>query len=191
MPTDNGASPCPRGTWAFASGSRSGQIHPTPNNGSDVDKDLPKSLRTGAMLLAIAALAACSTPPAKDFSGSWKPVNRFQNAPTEIPLHPAYVFYASPMDETLKTMLTRWARDSGRELSYRIPFDVTLYQPVAGIRTSDIDDAVAQLNTIYAAQGVLIAANPRRIEVGPVGAGAPNASTSTAVASPVAPAAKK
>jgi hypothetical protein len=156
-----------------------------------VDKDLPKSLRTSAMLLAVAALVACSTPPAKDFSGPWKPVNHFQNTPTEIPLHPAYVFYASPMDETLKTMLTRWAKDSGRELSYRIPFDVTLYQPVAGIRTSDIDDAVAQLNTIYAAQGVSIAANLRRIEVGPVGTGTPNGNASAAAASPAAPAAKK
>lgn len=123
------------------------------------------------MLLAIAALAACGTPPAKNFSGPWKPVNRFQNAPTEIPLNPAYVFYASPMDETLKTMLTRWAKDSGRELSYKLPFDVTLYQPVAGIRTTDIDDAMAQLDTIYASQGVSISASLRRIEVGPIAAG--------------------
>lgn len=142
------------------------------------------------MLLAIAALAACGTPPAKNFSGPWKPVNRFQNTPTEIPLNPAYVFYASPMDETLKTMLARWSRDSGRELSYKLPFDVTLYQPVAGIRTTDIDDAMAQLNAIYAAQGVSVSANLRRIEVGPMVAGntgTPGGNAAPAAASSAAP----
>lgn len=132
-----------------------------------MDKDLLKLTRTGTMLLFTAALAGCGTPPAKNFGGPWKPVNHFQSKPTEIPLNPAYVFYASPMDETLKAMLARWAKDSGRELSYRLSFDVTLYQPVAGIRTTDIDDAVAQLNAIYAAQSVFVTANARRIEVGP------------------------
>ncbi|OOG44972.1 hypothetical protein B0E52_06485 [Rhodanobacter sp. C06] len=121
--------------------------------------------RTGATLLVIAALAGCGTPPARNFAGPWKPVNHFQSTPTEIPLNPAYVFYASPMDETLKTMLARWARDSGRELSYQLGFDVTLYQPVSGIRTTDIDDAVARLNSIFAMQGVSVSADARRIEV--------------------------
>lgn len=132
-----------------------------------MDKDFLKLTRTGAMLLAVTALAGCGTPPAKNFAGPWKPVNHFQSTPTEIPLNPAYVFYASPMDETLKTMLTRWARDSGRELSYQLSFDVTLYQPVSGIRTTDIDDAVARLNSIYATQGVLVSATARHIEVRP------------------------
>lgn len=149
-----------------------------------MDKDLLKLPRTGAVLLAIAALAACATPPAKNFSGSWKPVNHFQSTPTEIPLNPAYVFYASPMDETLKTMLARWAKDSGRELSYQLPFDVTLYQPVANIRTTDIDDAVTQLNSIYTAQGVFVTAGPRQIEVGPVVHGGGN--TSPGPATPAA-----
>lgn len=131
-----------------------------------MDKDHLKLTCSGTMLLFIAALAGCGTPPARNFGGPWKPVNHFQSKPTEIPLNPAYVFYASPMDETLKAMLARWAKDSGRELSYRLSFDVTLYQPVAGIRTTDIDDAVAQLNAIYATQGVFVTANARRIEVG-------------------------
>jgi len=130
-----------------------------------VNKAPLKLIRTSVTLLAIAALAGCGTPPAKNFAGPWKPVNHFQSTPTEIPLNPAYVFYASPMDETLKTMLARWARDSGRELSYQLGFDVTLYQPVSGIRTTDIDDAVARLNSIYATQGVSVSANARRIEV--------------------------
>lgn len=130
-----------------------------------MDKDLLKLTRTGATLLVIAALAGCGTPPARNFAGPWKPVNHFQSTPTEIPLNPAYVFYASPMDETLKTMLARWARDSGRELSYQLSFDVTLYQPVSGIRTTDIDDAVARLNSIFAMQGVSVSADARRIEV--------------------------
>lgn len=130
-----------------------------------MDKDFLKLTRKGVALLLVTALAGCGTPPARNFAGSWKPVNHFQSKPTEIPLNPAYVFYAAPTDETLKTMLARWAKDSGRQLSYRLHFDVTLYQPVARIRTTDIDDAVAQLNSIYAAQGVSVTADPRRIDV--------------------------
>lgn len=142
-----------------------------------MNRDPLKLIRTSVTLLAIAALAGCGTPPAKNFAGPWKPVNHFQSTPTEIPLNPAYVFYASPMDETLKTMLARWARDSGRELSYQLGFDVTLYQPVSGIRTTDIDDAVARLNSIYATQGVSVSANARRIEVRSPAAG--NSDTTT------------
>jgi hypothetical protein len=116
-------------------------------------------------MLSFLLLVACGTPAAKNFGGPWKPVNRFQEQPTAIPLKPAYTFYASPLDETLKTMLARWAKDSGRSLSYRIDFDFTLYKPVSHIRTSSIDDAVAQLNSVYAAQNLSVVANDRQILV--------------------------
>lgn len=121
----------------------------------------------GSLIIAIIALAGCGTPPAKNFGGHWKPVNHFRDQPTEIPLTAAYTFYAAPMDETLKTMLTRWASDSGRELSYQLPFDVTLYTPVSGIRTTDLNAAAQQLTTIYAAQGVYVSATDRKILVRP------------------------
>ncbi|WP_426703156.1 hypothetical protein ACPPVV_03760 [Rhodanobacter sp. Col0626] len=121
----------------------------------------------GSLIIATIALAGCGTPAAKNFGGSWKPVNHFREQPTEIPLTAAYTFYAAPMDETLKTMLTRWAGDSGRELSYQLPFDVTLYTPVSSIRTTDLDAAAQQLTTIYAAQGVYVSATDRKILVRP------------------------
>lgn len=124
----------------------------------------------GATVLATLVLAGCGTPAAKDFRGSWTPVNQFRDKPVEIPLDQAYVFYAAPMDETLKTMLDRWARDTGRTLSYRLDFDVTLYRPVADIHTSDVHDAAAQLNKIYGAQDVMVIAHPREILVQRVGA---------------------
>lgn len=128
------------------------------------------------MLLASLALAACGTPPAKDFRGSWKPVNRFQDAPVEIPLDQPYTFYAAPMDETLKSMLGRWAKDTGRTLTYRLGFDVTLYKPVADIHTTNLEDAASRLTRIYGAQGVLVIAHPREIVVqAPVSATAPAA----------------
>lgn len=121
------------------------------------------SIALGTMVLC--ALTACGTPPAKDFSGSWHPINRFQSQPTEIPLQQAYTFYAAPMDQTLKTMLSRWAKDTSRTLKYGLGYDVTLYKPVADIRTTDIDTAVQQLSTIFAAQDVLVTAHPREIVV--------------------------
>jgi hypothetical protein len=138
-------------------------------------------LKVGLIVAAI-ALTGCGTPAAKNFGGKWKPVNHFGQQPTEIPLTAAYTYYAAPLDETLKTMLMRWANDSGRELSYELPFDVTLYTPVAAIRTTDLDTAAQQLTTIYAAQGVYVSATDRKILVRPA------QSTSSAIKAAVTPA---
>lgn len=119
----------------------------------------------GMLALATLLLAACGTPPAKDFGGSWRPVNRYRSAPTEIPLHVQYTYFAAPIDETLKSMLSRWANDTDRTLRYELSYDVTLYKPVAAIRTTDLDAAASQLNDIYAAQGVRVIAQPGEILV--------------------------
>jgi hypothetical protein len=145
-----------------------------------------------SLIIAMIAFTGCGTPPAKNFGGSWKPVNHFQTQPTEIPLKAAYTFYAAPMDETLKTMLTRWADDSGRTLSYQLPFDVTLYTPVSGIRTTDLDVAAQQLTTIYAAQHVNVSATDRKILVLPSSSSSSSATDTeaapavSAIAKPVA-----
>lgn len=128
-----------------------------------------------AVWASAATLAGCGAPAPKDYGGSWAPVNRFQNAPTEIQLSPAYTFYASPMDATLRTMLGRWASDNGLQLSYRIGSDFTLHQPVAKVRTNDIQAALAELSTIYASQGIMIAADGKQIVVQAAGATAPAA----------------
>jgi hypothetical protein len=117
-----------------------------------------------AILLAI-ALAGCATRPAPDFGGRWKPVNRYSEAPSEIPLHQSYVFYPSPMDGTLKNMLTRWAADSNMTLDYQHYSDFTLHQAVSLIHTTSLPDAVTQLNSAYAAQGVVIAREGDKIVV--------------------------
>lgn len=119
----------------------------------------------GVLVLASLALAGCGARPAKDFRGSWKPVNRFQTQPRRIPLDRAYTFYAAPMDETLRSMLTRWAKDTGRTLDYRLDYDVTLYRAAAVIRTTDLVRASEQLNAIFAEQGVHVAGLPREIVV--------------------------
>src|SRR3546814_1962549 len=78
-----------------------------------------------------------------------------------IPLYQTYVFYPSPMDRTLKSMLTRWAKDSKRTLSYLHSSDFTLYRDVAEIRTTDLEDAVSRLNSAYSAEGVTITNDDR------------------------------
>lgn len=93
---------------------------------------------------------------AKDFGGSWKPVNHYDDKTTEIPLAVPYTYYASPMDGTLKTMLTRWSGDTSRKLSYRLRSDFTLPKSTSQIHTSEARDAAAQLSAIYAPQGVAI-----------------------------------
>lgn len=132
-------------------------------------------------MLALAAmfLTACGTPPAKDFGGSWHPVNRYRSTPTEIPLHRQYVFFAAPIDGTLKAMLTRWATDTNRTLHYELSYDVTLYAPVASIRTTDLETAASRLSSIYAAQGVKVVSQPGEIVVQSTNKLSPSAPTAS------------
>lgn len=136
----------------------------------------------GLALIITLALTGCGTPPARDFGGSWKPVNRFQDTPAEIPLSVAYTFYASPMDGTLKTMLTRWADDSGMTLSYRLLSDFTLYKRVSEIHTPDAREAAAELSSIYATQGVSVSVIGREIRVESASAVQPTAADVSAPA---------
>ncbi|HWX65277.1 MAG TPA: hypothetical protein VNZ27_02510 [Rhodanobacter sp.] len=130
-------------------------------------------------MLAVIALAGCVTPAAKDFGGTWKSVNRFQSAPTEIPLTQPYTFFAAPMDGTLKTMLTRWSKDSGMTLSYQLHSDFTLYTPVSGIHTSNVRAAAEQLSSIYVAEGVAVTVDGQKIVVQPASSTAPDATTNS------------
>lgn len=116
-----------------------------------------RPLLTTSLLVALSSLlAACGTPAAKDFGGRWKPVNRFQDTTTEIPLVAPYTYYASPMDGTLKGMLSRWTADTGMKLSYRLRSDFTLYKATSQIHTSELRDAASQLSAMYRAQGVAV-----------------------------------
>lgn len=113
----------------------------------------------------VAALAACGTRPAPDFGGRWKSANRFSETAEAIPLQDAYLYYASPMDGTLKKMLERWAKDSNMQVDYRHPMDYTLYTAVASIRTPSLQEAVSQLNAAYGEQQVSIGVSGDQIVV--------------------------
>jgi hypothetical protein len=117
-----------------------------------------------AVLCAV-ALSSCATRPAPDFGGRWKTVNRFAEETQALPLQDTYLYYASPMDRTLKNMLERWADDSHMTLTYRHPMDYTLYSAVADIRTPSLQEAVSQLNAAYAAQQVSIGVSGNEIVV--------------------------
>ena len=119
-------------------------------------------------------LGGCATPPAPGISGRWRPVNRFDPVPEEIPLTPAYVFYAAPMDRTLRTMLERWALDSKMALHYEHPSDFTLYEPVSRIRSGDLHQAVAALTSLYAAQHVIVSVDDDAIVVRRAGDAGPS-----------------
>lgn len=124
-------------------------------------------LRPQVLIVFCLALAvtACGTRPPPNFKGRWKPVNQYAEAPVAIPLYASYVYAASPMDKTLKGLLTRWAQASKRTLSYLHSSDFTLYQPVKDISTTDLDQAITQLNADYAPYGVAISVDAGQIFV--------------------------
>lgn len=130
------------------------------------------------------AQAGCATSPAPDFKGRWKPANRYATATQAIPLQQPHVFQAAPMDGTLKNMLARWARDSELHLSYQHPSDFTLHAPVAQINTHDLQQAAAQLTSIYAGQHVTVSIDDNQIIVRQAGVAAAQATvpeTATAI----------
>lgn len=128
-------------------------------------------MRNKKWMLAVAALvvtvagAGCASHAPAGPGGRWKPINRFAETTQVIPLAPSYVFYASPMDGTLKAMLARWAKDSGKTLSYRHPNDFTLHLPVAEIRTADLSQALSALTALYASQQISIRLEQQAIVV--------------------------
>jgi Toxin co-regulated pilus biosynthesis protein Q len=126
------------------------------------NSNLCKFLISAAMIVA---LSSCANRPAPDFGGRWKNVNRFSEETQAIPLQDAYLFYASPMDGTLKKMLERWAKDSDMVLTYRHPMDYTLYAAVADIRTPSLQEAVSQINAAYASQQVSVGVSGSEIVV--------------------------
>jgi hypothetical protein len=121
-----------------------------------VNRTLNPTLAIGLVSALAMLLSACGTPPAKDFGGSWKPVNRYDDKTVEIPLAVPYTYYAAPMDGTLKTMLTRWTNDTGMKLAYKLRSDFTLPKSTSAIHTSEARDAASQLSAIYAPQGVAV-----------------------------------
>ena len=113
----------------------------------------------------IVALSSCASRAAPDFGGRWKNINRFSEETQAIPLQDGYLFYASPMDGTLKKMLERWANDSDMVLTYRHPMDYTLYAAVADVRTPSLQEAVSQINAAYASQQFSVAVSGGEIVV--------------------------
>lgn len=153
-----------------------------------VKMDFNKRALWCCLLVAMSLLSACAAPPPKDFGGKWKPVNRFQDTTSEIPLNQAYTFYASPMDETLRTMLRRWTKDSGLQFSYQLQSDYTLYKAVAQIHTTDVYAASQELSSIYAPQGVSVTTDGHEIRVSVASASNPAPASATAPAATPEPA---
>lgn len=118
-----------------------------------------------AIILLFVGLTGCATPPPAQVRGRWKPVNHYGEQPQAIVLRPAYVYYATPVDRTLKGLLERWARDARMTLEYRHDSDFTLYRPVADVHSDDLRSAAAQLATLYAPQQVAISVEGDRLVV--------------------------
>lgn len=131
---------------------------------SRIKSRMAASALAGVSILMVVT-SGCATQSAPDIKGRWVPVNGFSEKTEAIPLRRPYLFYASPTDKTLKTMLSRWSQDSNMTLTYLHPHDFTLHKPVTHIRTGDLQEAVSLLTRIYAEQQVSITASQKEIVV--------------------------
>lgn len=124
--------------------------------------------RFAGMAMAMATLVACAGcagREARDFGGQWTQVNQYAVTAEAIPLVGVYTYQPSPMDGTLRNLLERWARDSGKDLDYRHPFDFTLHEPVREVRSSQLPDALAQLERVFDGHGLVLRLDGNRVLV--------------------------
>ncbi|MDV3468451.1 hypothetical protein RZA67_06850 [Stenotrophomonas sp. C3(2023)] len=122
------------------------------------------AFRSPLICLSALALAGCASH-APDFSGRWKPLNRLPSSTTSIPLHQDYVYQVSPMDGTLKSLLERWARDTGLSLDYGLDRDYSLVSALTGINTTARAAALDELGRVYEAHGVRITTEGQHLRV--------------------------
>lgn len=108
-----------------------------------------------ACSLLVAACAGCAGQDVK-VSGPWQPVNALDATPRPISQAPVVQFIATPVDQTLRSLLARWAREGNWALDFRVASDFSLTQDAASIRAPSIESALATLNGIYAGSGVQI-----------------------------------
>lgn len=102
------------------------------------------------MLLA----TACGTTPAPDFRGGWREVNAIDPEPRAIPLRPVQHFSVLPSDRTLKEVLERWGRESGRRVAYRAAMNYSVHLEATKVTATSLDAALDRLQRTYAAQGI-------------------------------------
>lgn len=160
--------------------------------GDFVNRSKPIYRLAGIASLSLAALlSGCATPPAVEPKGKWRPVNRLSDVTHAIPLNQSYVYQAAPSDQTLKGMVTRWAKDSGLTLAYLHPNDYTLFGPVGSIRSYSAVEAAAALSAAYAAQNVVVTVDGKRLVVSVAGSATAAAAPATPVDAPAPTASAK
>lgn len=111
------------------------------------------SLRLGCAPLVLALLQACAAPQAPDFADNWKPVNTFQEVAVEIPLKEEgelHKFQMLPTDSTLRGLMQRWAKESGGELDWQYPSDLSLVATLQNVKDNNFQKALQAVRRSYA-----------------------------------------
>lgn len=102
-------------------------------------------------------LPACGIRQAPSFPDKhWKPIHKYSDSVNKIPLRVTRVYAAQAADKTLRTLLQRWASESGTQFVYGAGHDFSLPKDVASIKTTSLVRAVAQLGGVYRTHGVEI-----------------------------------
>lgn len=68
----------------------------------------------------------------------------------------SHVYKASPSDTSLRGLLTRWSREAGASLVYASGYDFDLVAQVGAIQSTSLEDALKELQSIYAPHAVEI-----------------------------------
>lgn len=108
-------------------------------------------------LVAGLTLSACGAYNKPPFHGAdWKPVHRYSDTVNKIPIKKPQLYIVRAADSTLRSLLRRWAMESGAELVYVVDDDFSLPKAAAPIRTASLVAAVGQLHNVYRDHGIAV-----------------------------------
>ena len=115
------------------------------------------------VLSFVALLGGCSSVRQRTLMTDWEPVHRYPSQARAIPLAPVVEYRVTPVDATLRLLLSRWAYLTGKTVDYRLPQDWTLHADASNVNATTLDAALRALSFAYRDLGVVLEVSGDRL----------------------------
>ena len=109
---------------------------------------------TSALIAICLVSAGCSATRDAALMSQWQPVHQFPAQPTPIYMAHSIEYRVTPVDSTLRLLLSRWAYLSGVRSEYQLSQDWTLHSAAAAVNGSNLESAAASLSRAYAERSI-------------------------------------
>ena len=119
-----------------------------------------------SLLVVCITHAGCAHRDVK-VTGEWRPANALDATPQPIHDAPTVQYISTPLDPSLRSLLSRWSKQGEVALDYRASSDFSLSVDAANIRATSLEGGITALNRIYIQSGVDIRLEGAVVQVTP------------------------